>query len=243
MSTWQLQPCTYSTLLSGGTCHAASGSYMQTQQFSLLNVHYNGKPFLARTSLAAPRSRNWVKAQLGEEKKADTQIRSDTGTKVKDGEEAQALKIDTAVEKQLSKAIRSTAATFAPRSSTARKNPAVPGSTLFKIFEVQGYVMMAIGGLLSFNVLFPSQEPDIWRLMGMWSVWMFTVPSLRARDCSNKEKEALNYLFLVIPLINVLLPFVWRSFAAVYSVDVLAFVLIFAWKLEWLSLSSEEGSK
>jgi len=67
-----------------------------------------------------------------------------------------------------------TAATFAPRASTATKNPAVPGTVLYSVFEVQGYVSMLLGGALSFNLIFPSDEPDIWRLMGMWSIWMFS---------------------------------------------------------------------
>ena len=50
---------------------------------------------------------------------------------------------------------------------------------------------------------------------------MFTVPSLRARDCGAKEKDALNVLFIAIPLINVLIPFVWKSFAGVFTADVL----------------------
>lgn len=70
--------------------------------------------------------------------------------------------------------VQKTAATFAPRASTATKNPAVPGTTLYTVFEVQGYASMLLGGVLSFNLLFPSNEPDIWRLMGMWSIWMFS---------------------------------------------------------------------
>lgn len=70
--------------------------------------------------------------------------------------------------------VNKAAATFAPRASTASKNPAVPGSTLYKIFEIQGYASMLLGGVLSFNLLFPSNEPDLWRLMGMWSIWMFS---------------------------------------------------------------------
>jgi hypothetical protein len=64
----------------------------------------------------------------------------------------------------------------------------------------------------------------------MWSTWMFTVPSLRARDCPPAEKDALNLLFLAIPLLNVTLPFLWRSFAFVYSADVVALAAVFAWK-------------
>jgi len=141
------------------------------------------------------------------------------------------------IEKELKKAVQKTAATFAPRASTKTKNPAVPGSALYTIFEVQGYVSMLLGGALSFNLVFPSNEPDIWRLMGMWSIWMFTIPSLRARDCSNKEKEVLNYLFLLIPLINVIIPFFVKSFAVVWSADTVAFFVMYAWKLGWLQSS------
>ncbi|KAJ3687589.1 hypothetical protein LUZ61_017252 [Rhynchospora tenuis] len=141
------------------------------------------------------------------------------------------------VDKELKKVVQKTAATFAPRASTATKNPAVPGTALYTVFEVQGYVSLLLGGALSFNLIFPSNEPDIWRLMGMWSIWMFTIPSLRARDCSNKEKEALNYLFLLIPLINVLIPFFVKSFAVVWSADTVAFFAMYAWKLGWFQRS------
>lgn len=70
--------------------------------------------------------------------------------------------------------VQKTAATFAPRASTATKNPAVPGTVLYRVFEVQGYASLLLGGALSFNLVFPSNEPDIWRLMGMWSIWMFS---------------------------------------------------------------------
>ncbi|TKY62492.1 hypothetical protein E2542_SST12348 [Spatholobus suberectus] len=138
------------------------------------------------------------------------------------------------IDKELKKVAQKTAATFAPRASTATKNPAVPGTVLYTVFEVQGYASMLLGGALSFNLIFPSDEPDIWRLMGMWSIWMFTIPSLRARDCSKNEKEALNYLFLLIPLLNVAIPFFWKSFAVVWSADVVAFLGMYAWKFGWL---------
>lgn len=82
-------------------------------------------------------------------------------------------------------AVKKTAATFAPRSSTKSKNPAVPGSTLYTVFEVQGYVSMVLGGLLSYNLVFPSSEPDLWRLMGMWSIWMFSMYLSTVTSTSN----------------------------------------------------------
>lgn len=60
---------------------------------------------------------------------------------------------------------------------------------------------------------------------------MFTVPSLRARDCDAAEKDALNLLFIALPLINVGLPFVWKSFPFIYSADVVALVGVYAWKV------------
>lgn len=69
--------------------------------------------------------------------------------------------------KAADKKVKNIASTFAPRASgNTGKNPAVRGSTLYNIFTVQAWICMALGGLLSFNVLFPSNEPDLWRLMG-----------------------------------------------------------------------------
>ncbi|KAK3249090.1 transcriptional repressor [Cymbomonas tetramitiformis] len=73
---------------------------------------------------------------------------------------------------------------------------------------------------------------------------MWTIPSLRARDCSATEKEALNYAFVGVPLINILIPFVWKSFPAVFSADVLMMIGLYAWKgvnpLDDQSSSEEE---
>lgn len=60
---------------------------------------------------------------------------------------------------------------------------------------------------------------------------MFTVPALRARECPAAEKEALNYLFLLIPVMNVTLPLVWKSFPFIYSADVAALAGLYAWKV------------
>ena len=87
-----------------------------------------------------------------------------------------------------------------------------------------------MGGLLSFNLIFPSDQPDIARLMGMWSIWMFTIPSLRARECTAAEKDALNLLFLAVPLLNVALPFIWKSFPFIYTADCVMMAGVFYWK-------------
>ncbi|KAE9621956.1 hypothetical protein Lal_00032373 [Lupinus albus] len=163
---------------------------------------------------------------------SDEDTRS-TETVVVDVDE-EVSKTSTSSAPLLKKVAQKTASTFAPRPSTASKNPAVPGSPLYTIFEIQAYASMLFGGALSFNLIFPSDQPDIWRLMGMWSIWMFTIPSLRARDCSKNEKEALNYLFLLVPFINVVIPFFFKSFPLVWSADIIAFFAMYTWKFGWL---------
>lgn len=119
-------------------------------------------------------------------------------TVVENGQSQAASKPTVASQKEVNKF----ASTFAPRASgsTGKPNPAFKGSWLYTVFDVQAWAALVIGGLLSFNVIFPSDEPDIARLMGMWSIWMFTIPSLRARECTQREKDALNLLFLLVPL-------------------------------------------
>ena len=160
----------------------------------------------------------WTKATTEEEESTTAAATTTTGIS------------DADLERNLSKFAKKTATTFAPRSSTAKKNPAYKGSVLYTVFEVQAYLAIVVGGLLAYNVIWPSDEPSIARLMGMWSVWMFTVPSLRARDCAAKEKDALNLLFVAIPLVNVLIPFVWKSFAGVFTADVLLMAAVYAQK-------------
>ena len=62
-------------------------------------------------------------------------------------------------------------------------------------------------------------------------MWAFAIPSLRARDCPPREKDALNVLFLLVPLINITIPIFWRSFAAVYTADVITMAAVYYWKL------------
>ncbi|GLI59520.1 hypothetical protein VaNZ11_001414, partial [Volvox africanus] len=137
------------------------------------------------------------------------------------------------LEKEVTKFTRQAASTFAPRSSTKQKNPAVKGSLLYDVFEYQSWICLVAGGLLSFNIIWPTDEPSIPRLLGMWSIWMFTIPSLRAKECTVKEKDALNILFLLVPLMNVTLPFVWKSFAFIFTSNVIALGAVYWWKGVW----------
>ena len=44
------------------------------------------------------------------------------------------------------------------------------------------------------------------QVLGFWMWWLFIIPSLRARKPSAQEKEALNWAFLLSPLVSIALP-------------------------------------
>ena len=67
-------------------------------------------------------------------------------------------------DRDLNKFVKKTATTFAPSSSgeaKKKKNPATKGTVLYTVFEVQAYLAILVGGLLAFNVIYPSEEPTI----------------------------------------------------------------------------------
>lgn len=67
----------------------------------------------------------------------------------------------------------------------------------------------------------------------MWSIWMFTIPSLRAKECTAREKDALNVLFVGMPLLNIALPFIWKSFPFIFTADVAMVIGCYYWKGVW----------
>ena len=218
---------TFTTMLRRGSSLRVSSSSNCCKNDALALKALMGKRRSASSSISFPRNHEGGrKKQSSFVLKATNEDNENTtlATGERDSASASASASTSSFDKNLNKFVKKTATTFAPSSSgdaKKKKNPAQKGTVLYQVFEVQAYLAILVGGLLAFNVIYPSEEPTIARLMGMWSVWMFTVPSLRARDCGAKEKDALNVLFIAIPLINVLIPFVWKSFAGVFTADVL----------------------
>merc|ERR1712216_944218 len=220
---------TFMTMLRRGSSLRVSSSSNCCKNDALALKALMGKRRSASSSISLPRNHS---GEGGRKKQSSFVLKATNednenatlATGERDSASASTSSSSSSFDKNLNKFVKKTATTFAPSSSgdaKKKKNPAQKGTVLYQVFEVQAYLAILIGGLLAFNVIYPSEEPTIARLMGMWSVWMFTVPSLRARDCGAKEKDALNVLFIAIPLINVLIPFVWKSFAGVFTADVL----------------------
>lgn len=76
---------------------------------------------------------------------------------------------------------------------------------LIRVFSEQAYD--AVPG-------FPNVDLSV-RVLGFWFVWLFTVPSLRARKPGEAEKVALNIAFLATPVISFAMPFITKVWVRV----------------------------
>lgn len=56
---------------------------------------------------------------------------------------------------------------------------------------------------------FPHVDISI-QVLGFWFVWLFTVPSLRARKPGASEKVALDIAFLATPVVSFAMPFITK---------------------------------
>ncbi len=56
---------------------------------------------------------------------------------------------------------------------------------------------------------FPHVDLSI-QVLGFWFVWLFTVPSLRARKPGPSEKVALDIAFLATPVVSFAMPFITK---------------------------------
>ncbi|GJD05586.1 hypothetical protein Gasu2_00470 [Galdieria sulphuraria] len=94
-------------------------------------------------------------------------------------------------------------------------------SGLRSLFVVQAIVSLSVGGLLAANKFpFVQEVPLVFRALGFWMVWLFTIPSLRARKPNMAEKNALNVAFLACPVANVVIPFVNKDTFLLWFVNV-----------------------
>lgn len=108
--------------------------------------------------------------------------------------------------------------TKAERELVAEKR-AVMRQWLKNVFVVQAALTAAVGGYLAFDPL--RGTPLYLRALGFWMIWLFSIPSLRARKPRAEEKSALNVAFLVAPLVNMLAPSVSKEPGYIWAAQVL----------------------
>lgn len=103
---------------------------------------------------------------------------------------------------------------------------------LKQVFLVQGIISAIVGGLLASNKIPGLDLPLVAQALGFWTVWLFTIPALRARKGTARwEKSALNISFVSIPLINVILPLVTKQCTIIWSADICILLACYAFYL------------
>ncbi len=101
----------------------------------------------------------------------------------------------------------------------ARERRNVMKTGLRRVFEIQAVALGLVGGALAFNVT--NQVPLVGQALGFWMIWLFTIPSLRARKGMRTfEKSALNIGFLLMPFANVGLAALTRNCGAIWGADI-----------------------
>ncbi|CAN0175345.1 unnamed protein product [Scytosiphon promiscuus] len=82
---------------------------------------------------------------------------------------------------------------------------------LKKVFVGQAVITTILGGTMAYDQVpfFPHVDLSI-QVLGFWFVWLFTVPSLRARKPGASEKVALDIAFLLTPVVSFGMPFITK---------------------------------
>ncbi|GAB5371367.1 hypothetical protein AAMO2058_001573600 [Amorphochlora amoebiformis] len=100
---------------------------------------------------------------------------------------------------------------------------------LKRVFLIQSILSIIISGMLATNH-FPNYDvPIAGQALGFWSIWLFTIPSLRARKPFEIEKQALNVAFVLTPLVNVLIPFLKKDPGLIWLGNVVTTALCYMW--------------
>lgn len=92
---------------------------------------------------------------------------------------------------------------------------------LKQLFVAQAIGFAAVGGFLANDAVPGYHLPLVAQAFGFWLIWLFTIPSLRARKGTTKsEKSALNVSFLATPILNLILPTFTKNCGLIWAADV-----------------------
>lgn len=102
---------------------------------------------------------------------------------------------------------------------------------LRSVFRVQSYLAILVSALVSFDALPLAGHLDVSvRVVGFWSWWLFTIPSLRSiKPLVPQEKSALNWAFLAVLFVSLLAPVATKNTGAIWTLDAAAVGLCYAY--------------
>lgn len=113
---------------------------------------------------------------------------------------------------------------------------------LKRLFLGQAVLSTVVSGVVAGDAVPGMSVPLVGRALAFWTVWLFTIPSLRARKgIASWEKSALNVAFLATPLSNLVLPAITRNTSAIWATSVA--VLAGCYAYYYVRGVSREGSE
>ncbi|KAG8457138.1 hypothetical protein KFE25_012713 [Diacronema lutheri] len=116
------------------------------------------------------------------------------------------------------------------RSAGFEKRTVMKG-WLRALFRGQAYLSILISALVSYDALPGAGHLDIGvRVLGFWSWWLFTIPSLRSiKPLSPQEKGALNWAFLAVLFVSLAAPVATKEPSLIWWADAGAVGLCYAY--------------
>lgn len=99
------------------------------------------------------------------------------------------------------------------------------------LFRGQSYLSVLASALVAYDAVPFAPHLDIGvRVVGFWSWWLFTIPSLRSiKPLSVQEKRALNYAFLAVLVVSLAAPAATKDTALIWWADAGAVGLCYAY--------------
>lgn len=92
---------------------------------------------------------------------------------------------------------------------------------LKRLFLGQAIMSTVVAGIVASDSIPGTSVPLVGRALAFWTVWLFTIPSLRARKgIPSWEKSALNIAFLTTPLANIALPTITKNTTGIWAASV-----------------------
>ncbi|CAM9682039.1 unnamed protein product [Chrysoparadoxa australica] len=102
-------------------------------------------------------------------------------------------------------------------AKAAMEKRSVVRGWLKNLFVGQSVLATVIAGIMVYDKVPGFEHVDLSvRVLGFWLIWLFTIPSLRARKPGAEEKTALNIAFVATPLANLILPFATKDPVTLY---------------------------
>ncbi|KAJ1627393.1 hypothetical protein T492DRAFT_1025380 [Pavlovales sp. CCMP2436] len=102
---------------------------------------------------------------------------------------------------------------------------------LRSLFRGQAYLSVVVSLLVSYDALpFVGHQDIAVRVLGFWSWWLFTIPSLRSiKPLGPQEKGALNWAFIAVLVVSLVAPVATKDPGLIWWLDAGAVGLCYAY--------------